>query len=514
MAQADGGPSEPPCQVGPGRVGLQRLSRDEYNRTVRDLFGVTTNPADVFPLDSLTDGFDNHATSLSVSPQLTELMLSAAETIAARALVNRRSEIVLCDPTLEPADACARRALAALALRVYRRPASAKELDDLMVLVAAARAANQTFEVQLRDALEAMLMAPQFLYRNVPSSGPADPSQALPLDDYALAARLSYFLWGSTPDDALLAAAAAGRLRDPATLRAEFDRLLADGKADALYQRFVRQWLQLGRLASASPDPSLFPFFDEPLRAELAEEPRLFFESLRSRDGSALELINGTGTFASPRTAALYGGASAGPGLTPFTTDGTRRAGVLTMPAVMAMTSSPRSPNIVRRGVWLAEAILCAAPPPPAAGVPAEPPLLPNETERERLARHRSDPSCASCHALIDPLGFGFEHYDALGRWRDQADGVAVDDEGRLPDGRVYRGIPQLVRLLEGGNAYSSCVTKRLMTYALGRSVGGAEQCVVQQLAARAVTPSSKLSDLLWAVVTSAPFQREQGAAP
>jgi hypothetical protein len=507
-----GGDSVGACgELAPPRVGLQRLTRAEYNRTVRDLFGVTTNPADVFPPDSATAGFDNNAASLTVSPQLAGQLLAAAETVAAEAMANGGPQILVCAPAQD--DACARQTLAALALRVYRRPATPDELDDLMALVDFATAEGDGFDAGIEYALQAMLMAPQFLFRSVPpdSMHLLDAGEVRPLDDYALAARLSYFVWGSTPDAALLGRAGEGTLTDPVVLRAEFDRMLADPKSAAIYEGFVLQWLQLGKLGTAAPDPGTFPEFDEALRAEMLEEARLFFEGIRARDGSVLEILTGTQTYANADLAAIYGVSGvSGTALQPIETDPTQRAGILTMPAVLTMNSGPTDPNIVRRGVWLAEAILCAEPPPPPAGVPPAPAPTPGETERERLARHREDPSCASCHNLIDPLGFAFDNYDALGHWRDTADGAPVDNLGQLPDGTEFNGVVALSALLAEGQQYPSCVTEKLMTYALGRTMAAEDECVVSSIGADHVTVDSKLSDLLWAVVTSDAFGSER----
>jgi hypothetical protein len=495
------------CEISPGRVGLQRLTRGEFNRTVRDLFGVTSEPANTFPPDSSTEGFDNNAKSLTTSPQLAALLLDVAEQVAAEALSTKRDEIITCDPA--DAEACARATLTALATRVYRRPPTDVEIDDLMLLVQFAETEGDTFDDGIEYALSAMLMAPQFLYRGVPVSVPTKSSGVVALDDFALATRLSYFIWGSTPDDALLQKAAGGSLRE--SLRAELDRMLADPKSDALYDSFVTQWLQLGRLVDATPDVQVFPIFTDELRGQMLEETRLFFSDLRARDGSALEIINGTSTFASEDLAGLYDVSGVtGTALVPITTDPSRRAGMLTMPAILTMLSNPTQPNIVRRGVWVAETILCAKPPPPPAGVPAEPVPVPGETERERLERHRQDPSCASCHDLIDPLGFAFENYDAIGAWRDEAEGVPVDNVGALPDGTSFSGVVEMVKLLSESDQYKSCVTRKFMTYALGRTMGAPEQCVLDGIGELNVTADSKLSDLLWAVVNSSAFLSEE----
>ena len=444
------------CETGPGRVGLQRLTRAEYNRTVRDLFGVTSAPADSFPPDSSTGGFDNNAESLTISPQLASLLLDAAETVATEAMANDAGQIIECDPADD--SECARDTLRALALRVYRRPPTEPELDDLLVLVDFAETEGDTFEEGIGYALQAMLMAPQFLYRSVPpnSMNLLNEGEVVALSDYAMATRLSYFLWGSTPDDELLARAGEGALQDPEGLRAEFDRMLADPRAEALYDSFFVQWMQLGKLASASPDPDMFPTFGEALRDEMMEETRLFWEDLRQRDGSVLELVTGTRTFANEELARIYGvDGVTGSELQPIETDPDQRAGLLTMPAILTMNSDSDKTNIVRRGVWVAEALLCASPPPPPEGIPAAPEPMPGETERQRLERHRSDPACASCHTLIDPLGFGLEHYDALGYWRDDDNGEAIDDLGELPDGSTFEGAVQLAQTLTEGEDYA-----------------------------------------------------------
>lgn len=498
------------CEPGPGRVGLRRLTRSEYDRTVRDLFGVTSAPAASFPPDSSTGGFDNNAKSLTISPQLASLLLDAAEVVAAEAMANDAGEIIGCDPAVVPS--CTRDTLRALARRVYRRPPTEAELDHLEAQVAFAEAEGDDFPGQVEHALTAMLVAPQFLYLSVPSNsmGRLQEGERVPLDDHALASRLSYFVWGSTPDDALLDRADEGSLRDPDVLRGELDRMLADPRSEALYESFVVQWLQLGKLAAANPDPDAFPQYGDALRDEMLEETRLFFEDLRQRDGSVLELLTSNRTFANDELAAIYGveGVS-GSQLVPIETDPSQRAGILTMPAVLTMTSDPLQPNIVRRGVWLAESLLCVTPPPPPEGIPPAPAPSPGESERERLERHREDPSCASCHDLIDPLGFGFEPYDALGRWRETVEGQPVDDLGTLPDGTTFEGAVELAQVLAAGEGYPTCVTQKLMTYALGRVTTAEEQCMLTEIGLENVAADASISDLVWAVVQSDAFQTE-----
>ncbi len=510
-APPDGDPDpEELCEQSPSRVGMQRLTRPEYNRTVRDLFGVTSNPADAFPPDSSTGGFDNNAASLTISPQLASLLMGTAEAVAAEAIANDAGQIISCDPS-EDSD-CARDTLRALALRVYRRPPTDTEIEDAMVLVDFAAAEGDSFADGVEYALQAMLMAPQFLYRSVPadSMNRLRQGELVPLDDYALASRLSYLLWGSTPDDELLARAGEGSLHDETQLRAQFDRMLADPRSDALYDGFFAQWMQLGKLDSANPDPDAFPTYGDTLRDEMLEETRLFWEDLRQRDASVLEVLTGTRTFANDELARIYGvDGVTGSQLEPIETNPDQRAGVLTMPAILTMTSNPLEPNIVWRGVWVAETLLCASPPPPPEGIPAPPEPTLGETERERLERHRADPECAGCHSLIDPLGFGLEHYGALGHWRDDDAGEAIDAVGTLPGGETFEGAVQLAQTLSDSEMFRDCVTGKLLTYTLGRTLTSQDGCAVSAIGNANVTADTTISDLLWAVVQSDVFQTE-----
>lgn len=492
------------CGDSPGRVGLHRLTRSEYNRTVRDLFGVEGGPANVLPPDPTTDGFDNNASSLGVDPTTASLLLEIAESVATEAMDGGRL------PSCSTGDAmCVDAGLRELALHVYRRPPTDAEIEGLSVFVSAAEADGDGTDVGFRNAAMAMLMAPQFLYRSVP---PTDDQSAagevVALDDFALATRLSYFLWGSTPDDELLDAAAAGTLGDRDVLRAEFERMLADPKSEALYEDFVAQWLQLGKLGDVLPDPDAFPTFGEDLRQAMEAEVHLYFEGLRERGGSVMEFIDGHETYANEALAEIYGiDGIQGETMVPVFTDADQRAGVLTMPAVLAMTSDPTRTNIVKRGVWLAENILCAAPPPPPAGIGPLGDPQPNETERERLDRHRTDPACASCHILIDPLGFGLENYDALGRWRTEVDGVPVDNRGELPDGTTFSGAIEMSSTIE--QSFGSCVSEKMMTFALGRAMGADDVCRIEDIASRAATPEASIDEFLWTIVTSDAFLTE-----
>lgn len=518
---ADGGsrggvsPAIPPpatCQpAGPGRVVPQRLTRAEYDRTVRDLFAVTAQPAALFPSDSATGGFDNNAGGLTVSPQLAELLLDAADRVAAEAMQTARARILTCDPAQAGRDACARTILNAQALRVFRRPATAAEIDDLMAFVALGEREGDGFAGGIQYALQAMLMSPQFLYRGLPAVVEPLDGAVVPLDDYAIATRLSYFLWGSTPDEALLAAAGAGKLGNTPGLRAALDRMRADKKAAALYDGFVSQWLGLGRLAAAAPDRRAFPYWNEQLRADMLTETRLFFEDLLARDGSALEFATGTSTFLNQSLASIYGlSGIQGTQFRRVELDPTQRAGIMSKPAILTMTASPLEPNmVVRRGAWMAESLLCAVGQPPAGVVQDLRPMI-NDTPRQTLERNQANPVCAPCHKVIDPLGFALQNYDGIGKWRTMLDQWPMDNVGTLPDGRTFAGPAELSKLLETDDLFKTCMTEKMSMYALGRAMSGQEHCLLESIGRATVAPGAKLSDLLWAVVTSEAFQARQ----
>lgn len=492
------------CGDSPGRVGLHRLTRAEYNRTVRDLFGVTSDPANVLAPDPKTDGFDNNASSLGIDPQTAALLLEVSETVATAAMDTGTL------PTCASGDAsCVETELRTLALRVYRRPPSDAEVAGLVSFVDTAQANGDGVSLGFRNAVMAMLMSPQFLYRSVPPTDASiDAGSVVRLDDYAVATRLSYFLWGSTPDAELLDLAAAGALHNATTLREQFDRMLADPKSDALYEDFVVQWLQLGKLQAVLPSAEAFPSFGEDLREAMADEVRLFFTGMRDRDASVLEFMAGNKSYANEALAELYEvDGVEGAQMVPVTLDPDRRAGVLTMPAVLTMTSDPDRTNVVKRGVWLAETMLCLGPPPPPDDIAPLPDPQPNETERERLDRHRADPACASCHVLIDPLGFSLQGYDGLGRWRTEVDGLPVDNLGELPDGTTFAGAVELASATQ--EQFGNCISQKMMTFALGRAMESDDTCRLEDIASRSATAEASFDEFLWTVVTSDAFLTE-----
>jgi len=370
-----------------------------------------------------------------------------------------------------------------------------------------ARRTGEGPEAGIRVAFRAVLCSPHFLFRTEPGAGPAGGR----VTDFELAARLSYFLWSSCPDEELFAHAARGTLRHGNTLARQVRRMLRDPKARALAGNFAGQWLGTRALAAVAPDPARFPGFDEPLRAAMAREAELFFDAVVREDRSVLDFLAADYTFANDRLARHYGLPGVhGPEFRKVSLAGTPRGGVLTQAGVLAVTSNPTRTSPVKRGRWVLENVLGAPPPAPPPGADQLPAAHDARaaTPRERMERHRADPACAACHAGMDPLGFGLESFDPVGAWRADDGGRPVDASGVLPDGRAFDG-PAGLRavLLERREAFARCLAGKLLTYALGRGPARGDRRAVADIARKLADNDYRFSALVLAIVHSDPFQ-------
>lgn len=496
----------------PGHKLIHRLSRLEYNNTVRDLFGVTNRPADAFPADgSGGGGFDNNASALFIPPILMEKYLAAAGEVLA---VADRARIILHEPRGWAGERWAARAtLHDHAFRAFRRPVEPAELDALQRLFRRTRAAGADYDEALSTALRAVLVSPSFLFRIERDHGVDGPYR---ISDWELASRLSYFLWSSTPDDELLAAARAGRLSDPAGLRAEVRRMLADPRARTLADNFTGQWLQTRLLATGTaPDPRRFPEYTPALRDAVMREPVEFFAGLL-RDGRPLtDLLDADYTWADATLARHYGLAAPAEGWARVPLpDDRRRGGVLTMAGVLTLTSYPQRTSPVLRGKWVLEEILGAPPPPPppnAGGLPPNDGVVEGLTFRERLEKHRREPACAACHARMDPIGFALENFDPIGRWRDQLGGRPVDAGGSLPSGEHFDGPAELRAVLAARrDEFVRNLTEKMLAYALGRGLEYYDIPAVKKITDRLATAGWCAEELIHAVAESYPFQHRR----
>jgi mono/diheme cytochrome c family protein len=425
-----------------------------------------------------------------------------------------RRRVFVCRPS-GPADElpCATKILSSLARRAYRRPVTDVDLRDLVPFFQQGRAAG-SFDLGIQKALERMLVSSQFLFR-IERPGTAAPYR---VSDLELASRLSFFLWSSIPDDELLDAAVAGRLKDPAVLDRQVRRMLADARSSALVTNFAAQWLYLRDIEAKLPDEVLFQDFDETLRAAMERETELFVESVFRGNRSVIDLLTADYTFLNERLAKHYGIPNVRGSYFRRVTlpAGSPRGGLLGHGSVLTITSYSTRTSPVLRGKWVLENLLSAAPPPPPADIPAleTKGAAPGEllTMREAMIKHRANPSCASCHARMDPIGFAMEHFDAVGRWRDTDGGQAIDSIGVFPDGTRFEGVAGLKReLLRHPEQFAGTVAERLLMYAVGRNLQYYDAPAVRAILRGAAPSRYTLASLVLGVVKSAPFQMREG---
>jgi mono/diheme cytochrome c family protein len=410
----------------------------------------------------------------------------------------------------------ARKVLGDFARRAFRRPVTKTELDRLVRYVVLAEKQGESWERGIQLGVQAVLVSPSFLFRVETNADTKKPATKNPLGSYELASRLSYFLWSSMPDDQLLALAAKDALQDPAVLAAQAQRMLKDPKAKALTENFAGQWLQLRKLNVITPDPVRFPNFNEPLRKAMRTETEMFFQSVVENDRSILDFIDGQFTYLNETLAKHYGiPGVTGDNFRKVALVGDQRRGILTHGSILTVTSNPTRTSPVKRGKWVLEQILGTPPPPPPPGV-AELPDDKKEplkgTLRQRLEQHRSNPTCASCHSRLDPIGFGFENFDAVGAWRDKDGEFPVDSSGTLTDGKSFQGPAELAAILKTKKPlFTRSFSEKMLTYALGRGIEPADRCHVDEIAAAVAAKDYRFSALVTAIVQSDPFRLRRG---
>jgi mono/diheme cytochrome c family protein len=424
-----------------------------------------------------------------------------------------RRRILVCQPSgVSDEESCARRILGTLARRAYRRPATSADVDGLLTFYRGARKAGADFESGIRAALERLLVDLDFLYR-AEIDPPGRAGTAYRLTDLELASRLSFFIWSSIPDEELLQAAERGRLRDPAVFEQQVRRLVRDDRSKALVGNFAAQWLYQRNLRIASPDLYEFPDWDENLRLAMGRETELFLESQLRGDRSVRELLSADYTFVNERLARHYGIPNVyGTHFRRVALPEQRQAGLLGHASLLTVTSYPNRTSPVVRGKWLLENLLGAPPPSPPPDIPDLPEIKRGEAPRSMRARmeeHRKNPSCASCHAVMDPLGLALENFDAIGRFRSEEGGVAVDTLGALPDGRAIDGARGLRDLLLGPRRedYIRTVVEKLFTYAIGRGVEYYDRPALRRVVRDAAASDYRWSSIVVGITKSDAFQ-------
>jgi hypothetical protein len=409
----------------------------------------------------------------------------------------------------------ARVVLGDFAMRAYRRPVSTDEVDRLVTLFDLADKEGETFEGAVKLALQAVLISPNFLFRGEFQPEPDNPKSVHPVNDYSLASRLSYFLWSSMPDDELFREAARGTLRK--NLESQVRRMLKDHRAHALVDNFAGQWLMLRNVKLVAPDKKLFPAFDDELRSAMQRETELFFDCIMREDRSILDFLSADYTFVNERLAHHYGlpGRIKGPEFQKVALKGDQRGGVLTHASILTITSNPTRTSPVKRGKWVLENLLGAAPPPPPPDVPDldGPGRKLTGSLRQRMEQHRENPSCATCHERMDPIGFGLENYDAIGAWRNRDAGVPIDPAGRLATGETFKGASDLSQMLmkKKRDEFVQCLSEKLLTYALGRGTEYYDRPAIEQIARNTAKNRYKFTSLIMEVVRSVPFQMRRG---
>jgi hypothetical protein len=519
LAPPTGGPQVMVGNVAiePGRVVAHRLNRVEYNNTIRDLFyGLDLRPADAFPVDNYAEGFDNNAQELRMSNLLFEKYLEAADKTveAAFASGTSKARMVPCDLLAGDAASCARQVIAAFLERAFRRPLTEAELGPFVKLVDLARDQGDGAEVGVRLAMRAALVSPRFLFRIEP-----DPPQGTTrqLDDYEIASRLSYFLWSSMPDEELFARSKAKALSAPAELGRQVQRMLGDPRASALVDNLAGQWFYTRQLSELTPDPVIFPApaFDQSLRAAMKTETHLFLREILLGDTSATALLKADFTFANRRLAEHYGlpaSRTLGTDLTRVVVAaGSHRGGLLTQGSWLTVTSHPDSTSPVKRGKWIMAELLCQEPPPPPPGVDNLAKGPQTGTMRQRLAMHSKVEPCRTCHQLMDDLGFGLENYDGIGRWRDNDEGAPIDASGVLPGTTVrFNNAVELAAALQKDPRFGRCMTRKLLTYAMGRGMEEADKPALDHLTERFVSSGHRFRSLVETIATS-PLMTSRG---
>lgn len=449
----------------------------------------------------------------NLPPQVNDVFVAGPYNPTGPGETASRARVFICRPSSAgDEEACARKILAQLSRRAFRRTVTSADIDPLLGFYRAGRREGD-FDHGIEKALRAILVSPDFLFRIERDPASAAPGTVYHVSDMELASRLSFFLWSSIPDDALLTLAERGRLHLPEVLHQQVRRMLDDPRSQAFVSNFAGQWLYLRNLALARPDPDVFPEFDEALRQSFLKETNLFFESVLREDRSVLDLLGANYTYLNQRLAEHYGIPKIyGPQFRRVTFTDPNRGGLLGQGSILTVTSYPNRTSVVQRGKWILETLLGTPPPPPPPDVPAlkaqnhEGKLL---TIRGQMEQHRSNTVCASCHSRMDPLGFALENYDGVGKFRSSEAGTAIDPSGRLPDGTEFVGPAGLRQALLNGHRdeYLQTVTSKLLIYALGRGLEYYDKPVVRAIVRRAARDNYRLSSLITAIVSSTPFQ-------
>lgn len=513
-------------EIEPGPAPLRLLTRVQYDNTVSDLLGDESRPARNFPVESVVLGFDNNAEANRANPLLVEAYMNAAVELAATAVDARLDALAPCAATDEAGMlTCGRSFIQSFGRRAFRRPLEATEgaiYEDLFT-----RSLQLGYPRAVRLVLEAVLQSPQFLYRVDSLGAPTatEETGAVLVGPYEMASRLAYFLYESMPDEELFAAAARNRLATAADVEEQARRMLGDPRTRLMVGDFFRQWLELDRLAVAARDPGSLALDPAAFAVDLRDSLARFVDGVFwERGGTVADLFLSPTVWVNARLADLYGLARPADGRAFIAVDAPdTRAGLLTQPGLMALLAHADQSSPVQRGVFVREHILCEHIPDPPPTVDNSPPDPdPNATTRERFGVHTQDAVCQSCHELIDPVGFGFEAYDHLGRYRESENGSPIDVTGEVVgsadptlDG-PFNGARELAERLASSPRVESCLATHFYRFAMGRLEEEADKCSLQQVTQAFTASQGDLRELLVALTLTDAFRyrRPSGGAP
>ena len=500
----------------PGPFVIRRLTKMEYGNTLHDLLGVDPAVAAELPDEVAGEGYMN-----SLSPLQSEQYLSIANEVLNRVLAPKGKPPTAMQKRLfgeAPASGtdekeAARKVARSLARSAYRRPPSDAEVDTLLGVFDLGRANKLDHTASLRLMLKAVLVSPQFLFITPAKEADAGRKIVL-LDDYQLASRLSYLLWATMPDAELSELADANKLHEPEVLKAQVKRMLSEQRSRALFDGFGAQWLGLGEIKDKTFDTTKFPQMTDALRSAMYDEARLFFDSIVRENRSVVGFVDSDYTFLNGTLATLYGleKTVTGPAMRQVKLTNANRGGILGMPGILATTSFPNRTSPVKRGVWVLEQVLGERVPPAPPNVPTlekqDQKKVANLTLRQRTELHRTNAVCNNCHKILDPIGFGLENYDAIGRWRDQDDtGGKIDAAGELPGGKRFSSPKELKAIIAARkDDLARNLTEKLLAYALCRKLEGYDEIVVDRLMGIIAKDGYRMQTLITEIVTSYPF--------
>ena len=501
-------------QADPGTHRTRRVTRHEYDNTMRDLLGIAGHPAENWPSDGAGgEGFENNGDTLFLSTLLVEKFLASADAALSEVFSKPELKTQLYAPLGGPSirgRVGAETLLRAFLPRAYRRPTTKEDVAEIAEIFDAAMKRGLAFDEALKASLKGALCSPKFLL--LQEARRSESTQPWRISNHELAQRLSYFLWSSMPDDELFILAGQGKLHDADVLAAQVKRMLADPRAQALTTHFAAAWLRFEELFNTvDPDRRKFPDWNDKLRHAMYDEAFEFCDELLRKNGRVLDILNADYTFVNEPLAKLYGIPGVqGPLIRRVKLPDARRGGVLGMGAVLASTAYPQRTSPVLRGKWVLETLLGTPPPPPPMNVsklPQDHEAKKDTTLRQKLEKHRKDPACAGCHRRMDPPGFGLENFDGIGKWRDSDNGKPVDASGSLPDGQSFNGPEALRQVLLGQkDKFTRTVCSRLLGYALGRGLEPSDQPTLLKLEEVLRKNDYRTEPLIVALVQSYPF--------